>query len=71
MPKKITPIVVLVIAVLALAFYWYEWKPTKIRQSCSAEAHFDTRAISEPDYNKRQEFINSYYKDCLIRFGLK
>ena len=53
------------------AFYWFEWRPNKIKERCSAEARFDIRAISEPDDNKRQEFINNYYDDCLMRFGLK
>ena len=70
MNKKFVPIIILAISVLSLAFYWYEWRPTKIKERCSAEARFDMRAVSESDYNKRQEFINSYYNDCLMRFGL-
>jgi len=53
------------------AFYWYKWRPSQIRQRCSAEARFDIRATLENDDYKRQEFINSYYEDCLMRFGLK
>lgn len=52
-------------------FYWYEWRPNQIKQRCSAEARFDTRATLEFDDIKRQEFINRYYEDCLMRFGLK
>ena len=64
-------LVVIVVALLGGVFYWFQWRPTKIKERCSAEAHFDIRAISESDDNKRQEFINTYYNDCLMRFGLK
>ena len=64
-------LIIFVLVIVGLAFYWYELRPKEIKERCSAEARFDTRAISEPDYSKRQEFINSYYNDCLIRFGLK
>ena len=52
-------------------FYWYEYKPTKIKERCSAEARLDSRAISQPNDEVRQGFINDYYNDCLMRFGLK
>ncbi len=52
------------------AFYWYEYRPTKIKEKCSAEARFDRRADSliGDEYEK---FIINYYDDCLMRFGLK
>ncbi|MFA6096839.1 MAG: hypothetical protein WC788_04390 [Candidatus Paceibacterota bacterium] len=60
---------VILLTVLGL-FYWYEYRPTKIKEKCSAEARFDRRADSliGDEYEK---FINSYYDDCLMRFGLK
>ena len=62
---------VLAVLVVGVAFYWYEYKPRQIREACSADAHFDARASSEMDDVKRQAFINRYYDDCLMRFGLK
>ncbi len=62
---------VLIVVLIAGLFYWYEWRPTKIKENCSSEARFDMRAIGESDDIKRQEFINMYYNDCLMRFGLK
>lgn len=53
------------------AFYWYEYRPTQIKEMCSSEARFDSRAIGEPDDVARQSFIDSYYSDCLMRFGLR
>lgn len=67
---KITTIFVILIT-MGCAFYWFEYRPTKIKERCSAEAHFDKRALLEFDDAKRQEFINNYYDDCLMSFGLK
>lgn len=64
-------LLLLVVIIGTVAFYWYEWRPMKIKGKCSAEARFDKRAILENNDQKRQEFINGYYDDCLIRFGLK
>lgn len=62
---------VIIILILGGAFYWFEWRPIQIKERCYAEAEFDRRADLESDYTKRQEFINIYYEDCLMRFGLK
>ena len=64
-------IIVLIVLALCFLFYWYEYRPTKIKERCSADAHFDFRAVGELDDVKRQNFINEYYNDCLMRFGLK
>lgn len=72
--KGFAPIAIVLITlfiIIAMLFYWYEYRPTKIKERCSAEAHFDLRAISESSDAKRQEFIEIYYNDCLMRFGLK
>jgi len=70
--KKIYAIIILlVLFMIGFAFYWFEYRPSKIKQQCSAEARFDRRADSEFNDIKRQEFINMYYDDCLMRFGLK
>jgi hypothetical protein len=69
--KQYKYIILIGLVVMGFAFYWYEWRPTKIKESCSAEARFDQRTMAEQDDNKRQDFINMYYNDCLMRFGLK
>lgn len=70
--KKIKTILILIIiAILGLSFYWFEWRPTQIRQRCFAEAEFDKRATLEFNDAVRQEFIDTYYKNCLKRFGLE
>lgn len=72
-PKGFVPIAIILITlfIIAMLFYWYEYRPTKIKERCSTDAHFDLRAISESSDAKRQEFIEMYYNDCLMRFGLK
>jgi hypothetical protein len=69
--KQYQGLVALLIIVGALAFYWFSYRPMQFKQMCFAEAEFDRRATNELDNTKRQEFINMYYDDCLMRFGLK
>ena len=69
--NQVAIIVVALVAVLGVAFYLYEYRPSQLKQQCSAEARMDSRAIREPDDLRRQEFINNYYDDCLMRWGLK
>lgn len=71
MKKNYTTIALIAFFIIGGAFYRYEYRPSKIKQRCSAEARFDQRAIGEGNDIKRQEFIDTYYNDCLMRFGLK
>lgn len=64
-------LILVALFIISSAFYWYGYRPTKIKEQCSADARLDQRAISESNDVKRQEFINMYYDDCLMRFGLK
>jgi len=68
--KEYKGIIILVLIFVLGAFYWFEYRPTKIKERCSADARFDTRAdtLFGDEY---QKFINDYYDDCLMRFGLK
>lgn len=69
--SQTTILTITILTILSVAFYWYEYRPSKLKQQCSAEARFDSRAINQPDDTKRQEFINRYYDDCLMKWGLK
>lgn len=68
--KEYKYIILMGLVVLGFAFYWYEYRPTKIKERCSAEARFDTRVDSLIG-DEYQKFIINYYNDCLMRFGLK
>lgn len=35
--KEYKGIIILILIVLAGAFYWYEWRPAQIREKCQAE----------------------------------
>ncbi|OGN05789.1 MAG: hypothetical protein A2831_02490 [Candidatus Yanofskybacteria bacterium RIFCSPHIGHO2_01_FULL_44_17] len=64
--------IVLVIAlVLGAAFYWFQYRPSKIRSRCLAEAEFLPAALLSKDRNEREDIIDDYYINCLRRFGLK
>jgi len=63
--KEYRYIVLIALIILGFAFYWYEYRPTKIKERCSSDAHFNPRNIGQ------QALINNEYEDCLMRFGLK
>lgn len=69
--KIILPISIAIIVIFGVAFYWFQWRPTQIRQRCFTEAEFDKRATNESNDIARREFINNYYDECLKRFGLE
>ena len=67
-------IILMILIILGFSFYWYSYRPTKIKEGCSADVHskqtnkLDLSAFGE---KSRQEKINIDYNDCLMRFGLK
>jgi len=67
---KIILIVIIFIIILG-SFYWYELRPTKIRENCLAEAEFNPAIQVYIDDHSRTEFINDYYNTCIKRFGLE
>ena len=66
----ILSLLVLILSIWIININVYGLRPSRIRQQCFAEAEFDTRADLEFDETKRQEFIDTYYKNCLRRFGV-
>lgn len=69
--KQYKYIIAIVLVILGFAFYWYEYRPTQIKERCSTEARMGLRILAENDDNVRQGTINRNYNDCLMRFGLK
>ena len=52
-----------VISILGIAFYWYEFRPSAIRQECEAFTN------SQNSYDNAE--ANDFYRICLLRKGLK
>lgn len=62
-----------IVALLFNIFITYNlsYKSSNVRKSCMAEAEFDRRSTIISDDTLRQKFIDSYYQNCLHRFGLE
>ncbi len=73
MKKQYYVIISLFVVILGLAFYWYEYRPQKIRKDCYKRAqNFYVSAAEEVASNKSVEEIqNNLYVDCLMWSGLK
>jgi hypothetical protein len=73
MNSKTTVGIAAVAVVLFGSWYWFSYKPTKIRERCLAEAEFNPYLIANPalETKSRQEFIEREYSLCLHRWGIK
>jgi hypothetical protein len=60
--KKILLIACIFIPLLVFLFYWYEWRPSKIRQDCDSIAWRISGDFDEYDWK---------YSQCLHNKGLK
>lgn len=59
------------LTLLALTFYWYEWRPTQIKKDCYNIAR--EKAIekgSREDKKFYKDDYDTYYKWCLEQKGL-
>jgi len=68
--KQYKFVILIAIIILGFAFYWFEWRPGKIRARCLTEGEFAAVPLEFTD-NKRFEFIVNYYLQCVRRFGLE
>jgi hypothetical protein len=70
------------LAIIGGVFYWFQWRPNKIRKACNLEAVLD--AANNIRSDKRSENMTSieltketarlseiYYLDCMRRWGLE
>lgn len=55
--KKHRNIILIILIILGFVFYWYEWRPIKIRKEC-AEKHIGN-------------LNDIFYLNCIRRGGLK
>lgn len=69
--KEYKGIIILILVVLAGAFYWFSYLPSKTRERCFAEGEFNQSNMSIVNDKERLSAIDSYYKACLHRFGIE
>ena len=65
--------IVNILALLLNIFITYDfsYRPSHIRAQCMAEAEFNPQTSSASDEAQRQQFIDTYYQNCLHRFGIE
>jgi hypothetical protein len=56
----------IVLIILALAFYWFEWRISEIRKDCSKKVSDVLANASNP----QKDDYTFYYKICLEKHGL-
>jgi hypothetical protein len=61
--KEYWIIILLIICVIAVAFYWLELRPAKITTRCAEYAHLIEDGSSHGDFNE-------YFNKCLRENGL-
>lgn len=64
-------IILIFVLVLGFIFYWYSYKPSNTRAKCLAEAEFTPTAMLISDEMERQNFLDTYYQNCIRKFGLE
>lgn len=64
-PKVLFALILL--AILGLAFYWYEWRPNEIRKDCATHARQDASGLGAPTRELRKDL----YGFCILEQGLE
>lgn len=70
MDKKKIAIFLLLIG---LWFYWFQWRPARIRKECwqYAQDHIKIESEKLEDFNKYTKAVNFVFDDCLKMKGLE
>ena len=55
-------LIIIILAILGGAFYWFQWRPSQIRKECYDRI---------PDFKKEYGTYEKDYKQCLIEHGLE
>jgi hypothetical protein len=63
---KLIIIAIIFVIIISFIFYWFEWRPVKIRKQCDAEAK---QKNSTQLFQKINMDYESIYKQCLRRNG--
>ncbi len=67
--KSLNAVISLIILIAGFSFYWYSYRPSKIRAKCSANAEFSQ--IFNNNDDTRSQGIKDKYSTCLHNFGLE
>lgn len=64
---------ILLLIIIAFAFYWFEFRPQKIRKACTKETINVYVEVSDKSSNSDNiyEAAELYYKICIRAKGLK
>ena len=57
---------VVVVLTLSFAFYWYEWRPSKIKEGCTQYAV----RVASLNLEEHREVFNFEYGLCLKKRGI-
>lgn len=73
--NKFFSVLVLCVLIFGAAFYWFEWRPSKIIIKCNDSAHEFHLLMTSPDVSFRTEkeqmnLDEKFYRDCLRYEGL-
>lgn len=67
--------IILLVALLAGAFYWYQFRPSEIRKICAKQAHDKVNALVDSQGFKSvaeaSKFYDTSYTICIQEHGLK
>lgn len=70
---KLGLLFILIISIFS-TFYWYEWRPSRIRVECNDSAFRSSmESQDESSYTQsgRMDLKNKFYEDCLRYNGLE
>lgn len=73
-------LIIIILAVLGGAFYWFEWRPSQIRKECYFRLQIGGGFSKEKDENDLpslkmlpvpSEKADEFYRNCLREHGLE
>jgi len=64
-------LIVIILAILGGAFYWFEWRPAQIRKMCYTEKQYYREDLKGITDEKANELTEQRYQDCLRKFGVE
>lgn len=63
-------IIVVIIAIMSGLFYWYEWRPSKIRITCSERALKTTQKQNNLSIDDGEKVFDILFNACITGKGI-